>query len=204
MMTSFVYVHMDETVLKSLFQYNVCSSRSFWIHKYFSSISNRTGCKTKAKAATKWHSVLGRVNLLWPIDAIWRHRSGSALARVMTCCLATRKPLPEPMLTCHQWGPVAVTWGQFYKGCPNHQLLNQLKMYLLLCLNLPEANGLTLLVQMPEYSGNDRFMLYLVMPWRLAYTGQQPVWYRPCTINGHCLQLWRIATTCAILTLLHH
>ena len=24
------------------------------------------------------------------------------------------KPLPEPMLTCHQWGPVTVTWGHLY------------------------------------------------------------------------------------------
>ena len=23
------------------------------------------------------------------------------------------KPLPEPMLTYHQWGPVTITWGQF-------------------------------------------------------------------------------------------
>ena len=28
-----------------------------------------------------------RLNTLWPIDAIWRYRSGSILARVMACCL---------------------------------------------------------------------------------------------------------------------
>ena len=27
------------------------------------------------------------MNLLWPSDALWRHRSGSALAQVMACCL---------------------------------------------------------------------------------------------------------------------
>ena len=27
------------------------------------------------------------VNSLWPRDTIWRHRSGSALAQVMACCL---------------------------------------------------------------------------------------------------------------------
>ena len=25
------------------------------------------------------------------------------------------KPLPEPMLTCHQWGREAVTWGRFHR-----------------------------------------------------------------------------------------
>ena len=27
------------------------------------------------------------INLFWPCDAIWRHRSGSTLAKVMACCL---------------------------------------------------------------------------------------------------------------------
>ena len=27
------------------------------------------------------------VNILWPSDFIWRHRSGATLARVMACCL---------------------------------------------------------------------------------------------------------------------
>ena len=30
---------------------------------------------------------LQRVNSWWPSDAIWRHRSGSTLAKVMACCL---------------------------------------------------------------------------------------------------------------------
>ena len=33
------------------------------------------------------HFSLGQwVNLLWPCDAIWHHRSGSTLAQVMACC----------------------------------------------------------------------------------------------------------------------
>ena len=31
-------------------------------------------------------------NSLWPIDAMWRHRSGSALAQIMACCLTTPSP----------------------------------------------------------------------------------------------------------------
>ena len=30
------------------------------------------------------------------------------------------KPLPEPMLTYHQWGLMAFTWGQFYRKCSMH------------------------------------------------------------------------------------
>ena len=33
------------------------------------------------------HLLTMYVNLLWPIDTIWRQRSGSTLTRVMTCCL---------------------------------------------------------------------------------------------------------------------
>ena len=33
------------------------------------------------------------------------------------------KPLPEPMLTYHQWGPKTFTWKKFHERCPNHQSL---------------------------------------------------------------------------------
>ena len=33
------------------------------------------------------------------------------------------KPLPEPMLSDHQWSPVTFILGQFHKRCPNHQSL---------------------------------------------------------------------------------
>ena len=33
------------------------------------------------------------------------------------------KPLPEPMLTDHQWSPVKFISGQFHKRCLNHQSL---------------------------------------------------------------------------------
>ena len=33
------------------------------------------------------------------------------------------KPLPEPMLTDHQWSPVTLILGQFHKRCLNHQSL---------------------------------------------------------------------------------
>ena len=33
------------------------------------------------------------------------------------------KPLPKPMLTCHQWGPVTTTYGQFHKRYFNYQPL---------------------------------------------------------------------------------
>ena len=33
------------------------------------------------------------------------------------------KPLPEPMLTDHQWSPVTFILGKFHKRCLNHQSL---------------------------------------------------------------------------------
>ena len=63
------------------------------------------------------------VNSLWRSDAIWWQRSGSTLAQVMACCVTDTKPLPEPMLTYHQWSPVTFILGQFQKRCLNHQSL---------------------------------------------------------------------------------
>ena len=37
------------------------------------------------------------------------------------------KPLPEPMLTDHQWSPVTFIWGQFHKRCLNHQSLKSVR-----------------------------------------------------------------------------
>ena len=34
----------------------------------------------------------------------------------------TNQPFPEPILTCHEWGPVSVTWGRFHVKCPSQQL----------------------------------------------------------------------------------
>ena len=58
-------------------------------------------------------------NSLWPSDAIWRQGSRSTLVQVMAWC---RQPLPEPILTDHQWSPVAFILGQFRKRCLNHIL----------------------------------------------------------------------------------
>ena len=34
-------------------------------------------------------NMLGKVTLLWPNDAIWRHKTGSTLAQIIACCLMT-------------------------------------------------------------------------------------------------------------------
>ena len=61
-------------------------------------------------------------NALRPSDTIWRQiwvniGSGNGLMPDST------KPLPEPMLTDHQWSPLTFILGQFNKGCLNHQSL---------------------------------------------------------------------------------
>ena len=57
---------------------------------------------------------------MWPSDAIWRHRSRPALARVMACCLtAPSHYRHEPMLIHHQWGSVALNWDEICNKCAN-------------------------------------------------------------------------------------
>ena len=46
---------------------------------------------------------------------MWRHRSWSTLSPDGI------KPLPEPMLTNHQWGLGAFTEKQFHRECPRYQ-----------------------------------------------------------------------------------
>ena len=48
------------------------------------------------------------VNLLWPSDAVRRHRPGPTMALEIVC--NGTKPLPEQTLTNHQWGLVAFIW----------------------------------------------------------------------------------------------
>ena len=54
------------------------------------------------------------------------------------------KPLPEPVLTGHQWSPATFILGQFHKRYLNHQSIKSLlKMtYLKFHLNFPGANEL--------------------------------------------------------------
>ena len=54
------------------------------------------------------------------------------------------KPLPEPMLIYHQWGPLAFIWVQFYKRYFSHQSLKLVGKLLTLKFlwNIPGANEL--------------------------------------------------------------
>ena len=46
-------------------------------------------------------SLMEYINL-WLSGAMWRHSDGLTLTQAMACCLYNTKPLPEPMLNCHQ------------------------------------------------------------------------------------------------------
>ena len=51
------------------------------------------------------------------------------------------KPLPEPLLTDHQWSPETFILGQFHKGYLSHQSLTpNWKLHLKFHWNLPGAN----------------------------------------------------------------
>ena len=56
-----------------------------------------------------------RVNFMRPRDVIWWHMSWSKIGWSNGLLPDSTKPWPEPMLTCHQWSPLAFTWGQFQR-----------------------------------------------------------------------------------------
>ena len=50
------------------------------------------------------------------VDMVWvNFASGKGLVPGGT------KPLPEPMLTYHRWGSVALTWDQLHGKCSTYQ-----------------------------------------------------------------------------------
>ena len=68
------------------------------------------------------------------------------------------KPLPELLLTDHQWSPLTFILGQFHKRCLNHQSLKiRLKItYLKFHSNFPGANELS----------KDLWMWFLLIAWK--------------------------------------
>ena len=70
----------------------------------------------QATFTTTWH----------PVTEIWVNLGpGNGLLPDGT------KPLPEPMLTDHQWSPMTFILGQFQKRCLNHQSLKSVwKLYI--------------------------------------------------------------------------
>ena len=79
------------------------------------------------------------VDSLWSSDAIWRQRSRSGYGLVPR----GTKPLPEQMMTDHQWSPVTFILGQFHV-IPQPSITNiRLKTtYLQSHSNFPGANEL--------------------------------------------------------------
>ena len=70
------------------------------------------------------------------------------------------KPLPEPILTDHQWSSVAFILGQFHKRCLNHQSLKSMKItYLKFPSNFPGANVLNLLAVVQRIQAKSAVML---------------------------------------------
>ena len=56
----------------------------------------------------------------------WWHNTTYIWVNIASCyglLSDCNKPLPEPILTCHQYGPVSFMWGQFYKKCSDWNIL---------------------------------------------------------------------------------
>ena len=62
------------------------------------------------------------INLLRPSDAKWRKISVNIVSGNGPLLKGTN-PLPAPMLTDYQWGPVTFIWRQFQRWYPGHQSL---------------------------------------------------------------------------------
>ena len=65
-------------------------------------------------------TVMANSKFIGPSDVIWQQKCESTLAWLIPDSI---KPLPEPILTYHQWGQVIITWGQFHKRYVRNQLL---------------------------------------------------------------------------------
>ena len=90
-------------------------------HWYRKVLTKTTNLHTNEHDEGRTFGAFCEFNSLWPSDAIWHHRSKSTLVQVMACCLtAPSHHAPKPMLTNHQWGLVAFTWGKFHRKCPRY------------------------------------------------------------------------------------
>ena len=58
-------------------------------------------------------------------DTIWQHRARKTIniSSAIGLLPDSTKPLSEPMLTNHQWGPLGFTWGQFHRDCSRYHWL---------------------------------------------------------------------------------
>ena len=123
------------------------------------------------------------VNPLWPSDAIWEHRSRSTLVQVMALVPDSTKPLPEPMLTCHQHSlgqmvPVNDTKG--INPCLAEFLWENIKVCL--CLQSFYNTDMLHVVEILPH-GRQRLIYYtysiswLFMIWRCKEPGHQQSWW---------------------------
>ena len=84
-------------------------------------------CTVDMWAYTAHHELYVRqdINSLWPSDAIWGHKSWSTLAHVRACRLMAPQPLPELVLTYHQYSPMIFIWGHYCKMISKYQSVKQ-------------------------------------------------------------------------------
>ena len=81
------------------------------------------------------------LNSLWPSNAILQQEIWVNIGSNNGLLPDGTKPLPEPMLTGHQWSPVTFISGQFHKRCLNRQSLKSVwKLRIKFHSNFPGAN----------------------------------------------------------------
>ena len=92
------------------------------------------------------------------------------------------KPLPEPMLTDHQWSPVTFILGQFHKRCLNHQSLKSIwKLHIQNFIQIfPGANELS--KTLPSIAKHYN-----------SSAAESKLWFIPEVGNTRSLTVWWIS-----------
>ena len=112
-----------------------------WMHSLLSweSILNNCTHNIDLNVINK-QSISSKFSILFV--ALWHHLVTENIGSDNGLLPDGTKPLPEPMLTDHQWSPVSFILGQFHKRCLKHQ--SQKICLKMTCLkfhsNFPGAN----------------------------------------------------------------
>ena len=86
-------------------------------------------------------SMLIHCGLLW-CHIIWHHKTWVSNGSGNGMLPDSTKPLPEPLLTNHQWGHVAYTWGQCHRRCKIYLSLIWVWKWKWLILDYSHSHGL--------------------------------------------------------------
>ena len=105
-LSSYSYFHCkDKPVMIPHYNYNGNPDTGKMPSSYWAATTARRPCVGNWLI---WELRFQSVNSLWPSDTIWQHKSGSALAQAMACCLTAPRHYPYQcwlIISKVQWRP---------------------------------------------------------------------------------------------------